>query len=232
MNMDYVGTNNIIGRAETDFQEPTKPTGDQSELGEDAFLQLLVTQLSFQDPTNPMDDKELISQLAQFSSLEALNNINEEVEEISSKLDNNFLFSGLSFLGTEIKAPGNEIFKEGDDISEVNYTLQSDSTRTYVNIFDQSGNIVNTIELGAKMSGSYTFSWDGTDFNGNKVPDGKYMLHFGGEGQNGEPVLIDTEVSGKVVGISQQEDTIYLRLEDGREVPMDQVSEVSTSQDH
>ncbi|GAB6161879.1 flagellar hook assembly protein FlgD [Desulfothermus naphthae] len=226
MNLDYVGTQNIIGRAETDFVSST-PTGPQSELGEDAFLQLLITQLQLQDPTNPMDDKELTAQLAQFSSLEALNNIQETVEQIASNFDNTNFLSGLNFLGTEIRAPGNEIVKQDGEISQVTYQLNGDSIRTYVNIFDQYGNIVNTIELGAKNEGSYTFQWDGKDFDGNILPDGHYSVYFGAEGADEEPVLINTEVNGKVVGVTKQDSNIILELEDGREVSMDKVESVT-----
>ena len=226
MNLDYVGKENILGRAETDFVK-TKATGTQSKMGKDAFLQLLVTQLKLQDPTNPLDDKQLTAQLAQFSSLEALNNIQNTVEKLASKFDDSNILSGLKFLGTEVRAPGNEIVKQDGEISQVTYKLNGDATRTYVNIFDQYGNIVNTVELGPKNQGTYTFEWDGKDFDGNVLPDGQYSLAFGAEGPDGESVLIDTEVYGKVVGVTKQDSNIILELEDGRKVSMDQVESVS-----
>ncbi len=232
MNLGYIGKDQLLGRAETDFKKEEKHTGTQSKLGRDAFLKLLVTQLKYQDPTSPMDDKEMTAQLAQFSSLESLNNIDKGIEDISSKLDDKSIFSGINFLNTEIKAPGHEISKQGKDISNVTYTLKGDTARTYVNIFDQSGNILNTVELGPKKAGSYSFTWDGKDFNGNKAPDGKYVVSFGGEDKNGKSVLIDTQVYGKVVAITKRDNNIYLRLADGREIAMDQVSDVSTSDNH
>jgi len=226
MNLDYVGKENILGRTETDFVK-TKATGTQSKMGRDAFLQLLVTQLKLQDPTNPLDDKQLTAQLAQFSSLESLNNIQDTVERIDSKLNESNILSGLKFLGTEVRAPGNEIVKQDGEISQVTYKLNGDATRTYVNIFDQYGNIVNTVELGPKNQGTYTFEWDGKDFDGNVLSDGQYSLAFGAEGTDGESILIDTEVYGKVVGVTKQDSNIILDLEDGRKVYMDQVESVS-----
>ena len=228
MNLDYVGKENILGRAETDFVK-TKTTGTQSKMGKDAFLQLLVTQLKLQDPTNPMDDKQLTAQLAQFSSLESLNNIQNTVEKIASKFDDTNILSGLKFLGTEVRVSGKEIIKQDGKISQVIYKLNGDATRTYVNIFDQYGNIVNTVELGPKNQGTYTFEWDGKDFDGNVLPDGQYSLAFGAERVNGESVLIDTEVYGKVVGVTKQDSNIILELEDGRKVSMDKVESVSYS---
>jgi flagellar basal-body rod modification protein FlgD len=61
---------------------PSRTTG----LGREAFLQLLVTQLAHQDPTQPQEDGEFIAQLAQFSSLEQLTNIQQTLTKISTAL--------------------------------------------------------------------------------------------------------------------------------------------------
>lgn len=227
MSLEYTGIDNILGRAEIDFQEE-KLTGTQSKLDKDAFLQLLVTQLTLQDPTNPFDDKELTAQLAQFSSLESLNNINESVNSILDTLDNNSILSAVKFLDTYVVAPGNEISKQDENITKIEYQLQDKSVKTYVNIFDESGNIVNTIDLGAKLPGTYTFQWDGKDFNGNDLPDGIYNVRFGAEGENGEPILISTKASGKVVGVSKENNSVMLTLEDGREVSLNDITEVTS----
>ncbi len=224
----YPDASNLLGRAETDFYNKQKPTGTDSKMGEDAFLKLLVTQLSHQDPTDPMDDKELTSQLAQFSSLEQLSNINEGIKDLSKKMQENSLLNGLGFLGNKVTAKGDEVTKKGDDISSVFYKLEGDANRVYVNVFDKEGKIINTVELGSKKAGEYTFTWDGRDFYGRKVPDGTYKLSFGAEGTDGKSVLIDTEVSGKVVGITTKDGSTYLKLEDGREVPLSMIDEVTT----
>ncbi len=223
----YAGADKILGRAETDFKKQ-KPTGTASKMGEDAFLHLLVTQLSLQDPTDPMDDKELTAQLAQFSSLEQLTNINEGIKDLAQKMEDNPMLTGLGFLGNKVRATGDEISKNGDEISTVFYRLQGDANRVYVNIFDAQGNIINTVELGSKKEGEYTFHWDGRDFYGHMVPDGTYKVSFGAEGVDGNSVLVNTEVSGKVVGLSNEKNTTYLKLEDGREVPLSMVKEVTT----
>ncbi len=150
------------------------------------------------------------------------------MEVISSKLDNNTILSGVKFLGTQVRAPGKEIVKQDSNISQVTYTLDGNSIRTYVNIFDRHGNIVNTVELGPKSEGTYDFKWDGKDFNGNILPDGHYFLSFGAEGDNGEGILVNSEVYGKVVGITKDGTSLVLRLDDGREVPMDTVDSVGS----
>lgn len=86
----------------SNYQKPTRQTGN-SELGKDAFLQLLITQLQHQDPTNPMDDREFISQMAQFSSLEQMQNMTKAMESLLASQQQTQLMNYSTFIGKEIK---------------------------------------------------------------------------------------------------------------------------------
>src|ERR1700741_3407172 len=81
VNTKPVNTNVTNDLYYSNYKKPTKQTGN-SDLGKDAFLQLLITQLQHQDPTNPMDDREFISQMAQFSSLEQMQNMTKAIESL------------------------------------------------------------------------------------------------------------------------------------------------------
>ena len=76
---------------------------DNSTLGKDAFLQILITQLQNQDPTNPMDDREFISQMAQFSSLEQMQNMTKAMESLLDSQKQTQLMSYTSFVGKDVK---------------------------------------------------------------------------------------------------------------------------------
>ncbi|MGE7110873.1 flagellar hook assembly protein FlgD [Lysinibacillus sp. NPDC047702] len=86
----------------SNYQKPTRQTGN-SELGKDAFLQLLITQLQHQDPTNPMDDREFISQMAQFSSLEQMQNMTKAMESLLASQQQTQLMNYSTFIGKEVK---------------------------------------------------------------------------------------------------------------------------------
>ena len=108
------------------YKSPTKETGN-SALGKDAFLQLLVTQLQNQDPTNPMDDRDFIAQMAQFSSLEQMQNMTKTMESLLVSQQQTQLMSYTTFIGKEVKwhelteekdQTGNYITNEGTGVVE------------------------------------------------------------------------------------------------------------------
>ena len=99
---------------------PTKVTtsSDNSYLGKDAFLQILIAQLQNQDPTDPMDDKEFISQMAQFSSLEQMQNMTTAMENLLTSQEETQLMSYTNFVGKDVKwhEATNELDTTGDPI--------------------------------------------------------------------------------------------------------------------
>ena len=94
-------------------QPKISKTGDNSTLGKDAFLNILITQLQNQDPTKPMDDKEFISQMAQFSSLEQMQNMTTAMQNLLVSQNETQLMGYTSFIGKEVK--WHEVTSEFDD---------------------------------------------------------------------------------------------------------------------
>ncbi len=217
----------IIGRAEQEFftNNPyAARTG--SNLGKDDFLTLLVTQLSHQDPLNPMDDKEFVSQLAQFSSLEQLTNINEGVGTMNDAKLQEQMYNAVNFIGKEVRAQGNTLTLDDGNASSIYFALGASMAKGYVNIYDSEMNLVRTESLGAKQAGEYEFVWDGKDYSGKSMIDGPYYITMAAEGQDGAPIMVYTEVSGKVAGVQRDGNEQWLRLADGRFVKFADVREV------
>lgn len=220
-------TSAILGQAEREFEiYQDHPTRGNADLGKDAFLQLLVTQLTNQDPLNPMEDKEFVAQLTQFSSLEQLTNISEGIEGMADSTQREEQLSSVGYLGKDVRASGDTIAKSGDSISTLYFDLDEPIVGGYVNIFDSGGNILNTLTLGAMQAGTYQVEWDGTDYDGNTAPDGVYYTAMAAEAPDGSAVLVDTDVAGRVTGIHTDESGTYLRLSDGRVVNFTNVKEV------
>lgn len=217
--------NNVLGRAENEFQKAATKGGN-ADLDKDAFLTLLVTQLKYQDPLNPMDDKEFVAQLAQFSSLEQLMSINTGITGMNEASKQQQMISAVSFIGKDILASGDQISKIGDATSKLFFSIKEPIANGVINVFNANNELVRTEFIGSRQAGGYEYQWDGKDHNGQSMPEGLYKIAMAGESGDGKPVLISTEVSGRVVGVETINGTHYLRMQDGRVVQFLNVSVV------
>ena len=225
-------TNSILGQAEREFDiHNSNPTKGNSELGKDAFLQLLVVQMQNQDPLNPMEDKEFVAELAQFSQLENLQNIESGISNMNEASTRNEMTNAVGFIGKEVRAQGSTVTKSGDSVSTLYFDLEDPIGGGFVNIFDKNGEMVHTMKLNQMQAGEYSVTWDGKDYYGKVMPDGQYKIAMAAEGLDGSPVLVSTDVSGKVTGVvSDSEGGFVLKLEDGRAVDFQNIKEVTDTQ--
>ena len=196
------------------------------ELDKDAFLKLLITQFQHQDPLNPMEDKEFIAQLAQFSALEQSMALNDSMGKLIVSTDYQTTISITSYIGKEVTGRGLGVSKKEGDISLIKYGAGEAVSDCYVNIVDAAGQVVSTVQLGARAAGIHEFNWDGKSSNGSDAADGVYTAAFSGKNEAGEPVFIDTSVSGRVTGTSFYNGEYFLRMSDGRSMSLGNVVEV------
>ena len=199
-------------------------------MGKDDFLKLLVTQLNYQDPLDPMDNQEFSAQLAQFSALEQLHNVNANLENglktdasLERILDR---VLSASFIGREIKAYGTQITLTSGRSDAIEFDLTDRAAHVVIDIGDASGNAVATLELGDRRSGHHEFSWDGKDHFGNIVPDGIYTYTVRAVDVEGSQVPVASYITGEVQGVSYQKEGQAVLIIEGRKVPLDQVLEV------
>lgn len=207
----------------------TSGTTGGSELGKEDFLKLLVTQFQYQDPLNPMEDKEFIAQLAQFSALEQQMTMNESMQQMVEVQERQQMISAASYIGREVSARGYgiSVADKGKTVTSLEYALGSASASTYVNIFDAAGSLVTSINLGPKAAGQHSFTeWNATDSSGGTVPDGTYTFYLVAKDADGNPIETDTSVTGIVKGVTVYNGSQILTFEDGRMVELANVREV------
>ncbi|MFW6178197.1 MAG: flagellar hook assembly protein FlgD [Desulfohalobiaceae bacterium] len=217
------GMDHLLGQAEEEFAEEP---GGSSELDRDSFLKILLTQLETQDPTDPMKDRDFVAQLAQFSSLEQLINLNDGMENMQETKLQDRMLGALSFVGKDVRAEGGQIQKDDSGTSTVTYELQEPAQEVTFDIYDQEGNIVASVNEGAQAEGEASFQWDGTNYQGQEVQDGLYTVEPRAEGKDGQSLEVATDVSGRVDGVQMEEESIVLTLADGRQVQLSQVKEM------
>jgi len=224
--MGYVdNTGAILGAQEKRLAESNTPE-HKTSLDQDDFLTILVAQLTHQDPLSPMQDADMTSQLAQFSSLEQLTNINSGIKGMSENMTRSDMLSAVSYIGKEVKAEGYKLSISDGNVSTIYYGMGEPVTGIKMNIYDGEGAIIRTIELGSKEAGSYQYEWDGKNEGGEKMPDGIYGIGMLGEDTKGKPVMIQTEISGTVDAVVNEGGKQYLRLKDGRFLSFLNVKEI------
>jgi flagellar basal-body rod modification protein FlgD len=204
------------------------PSKDSS-LGKDDFLSLLVTQLQNQDPLNPMDSTAFTSQLAEFSSLEQLNNVNKNLEYLQMYQSSINNAQAVSFIGKNVYALGNSIQLEGGDNEEIHFELSLDSSSVFINIYNEAGSLVKYIENGPMGEGDQSVEWDGTDNGGYTLPEGIYKFEVMAADVNGDKVPTATHINERVTGVTFKNGVTYL-VAGGMKIPIGDVIEVSEEQ--
>lgn len=181
---------------------PVDQAKGKSSLGKDDFMKLMISQMKYQDPTNPMDSSQFSAQLAQFSSLEQLTNMNESLKTsinanyLLTKSVNNTMSTAL--IGKDIKLGGSGIIYNGQKDVSLGYKLPSDGKEVTMKIYDGNGKLVKTIENMDSSAGSHKLSWDFSDDNGNKLPEGNYSFEVTAKSTNGENMATEIFKYGNI----------------------------------
>jgi flagellar basal-body rod modification protein FlgD len=198
-------------------------------LGKDDFLNLLVTQLQNQDPLNPADSTEFTAQLAQFSSLEQLNNINDNLENM--KLFQNAVTNSqaVSFIGKTITATGNTLQLKDGQPAVCHFELGFAAANAVITVYDASGDFVKAFETGPLQSGRQTAVWDGTDRSGNQAPPGLYRFEMQAVDANNVSIGVTPLISSIVTGVSLKNQTASL-ITELQTIAIDDVIDVSETQ--
>jgi len=210
------------------YNEPVNETSYEKELGRDAFLRLLVAQLEHQDPLNPMESSEFTAQLAQFSSLEQLFNINDNLEAIKDTKDEQVPENLLDYIGKEVRSDQNSIAVYNGKGSGVSYSL-AEPGDVIISIFNSQGSEVRTIYQRDQESGEHDFYFDGQNNNGDPVPDGEYSFTVQAVDTAGSPIAVNSGLSGLVTAVTYQGNIPYLVVGDQLISPQ-YITEVSLGQ--
>jgi len=188
------------------LQQSSSNTLSNDALGKTDFLNLLVTQLRHQNPLEPLKQEEYAAQLAQFSSLEQLSNLNDGFDQMyASNLQlNQSITNALSanLIGKNLRGVGNQLTYDAHGDNRIRYQLGADAQKVGIKIKDSQGNVLGQISLGAQGAGVHTWEWDGRLDGSQTATDGEtYTYEVTAKDSDDEVIAVSPLIEGKITGV-------------------------------
>lgn len=197
LSSDYVSGLGLASYAGVD----DSAAAPSDELGQEEFLNLMITQLTNQDPTNPTDNQDFIAQMAQFSTLTGIQELTSAFEDLSETLAQGQTLQAAALVGEDVLAPADSAqLLEGQGLSGA-VDLTASTGQVTVGIYDQGGALVKSLELGTLSAGLQEFVWDGLREDGSSAPAGTYAVRVTGQVE-GATQALDALLSGQVRSVS------------------------------
>jgi flagellar basal-body rod modification protein FlgD len=205
----------------------TVKAGD--ELGKDDFLNLLVTQLQYQDPLNPMDSADFTAQLAQFSSLEQLTNMSTQLGELTATQTALTNSQAVAYIGRTVLSNGNASHIAEGLADPLQVNLSAPAAEVFISVYDTTGALRSTFSAHDMDAGRGTIEWTGTDMNDNPLPDGNYWFEVAAVDGAGEEIEAAPLSSGRVSGVTFNSGEAALVV-NGQSIRLDDIIEVVQGQ--
>lgn len=193
-----------------------------NELGQSAFLELMIAQLNNQDPLSPQNNTEFVAQLAQFSSVEGLERLNNNFQGFTNNFMSNQALQASSLVGRSVTVPAESTRLMPEGIISGNVNVPRSTPDLSVSIYDSSGALVSRYPVGSVPAGSMVFRWDGQylEVNGElsewaaeaMAPAGEYRFEVHAT-QDGKNEQLQTALSANVNSVTLGADgTLTLNL--------------------
>ena len=181
------------------------------------FLKMLTVQLQNQDPLNPMDNAEMTSQLAQLNQVDGINRLNTTMTALMTQMQAASFMNLSASVGKTAMVAGQDFYYTGQPMSLGVKTQDAVASMT-AQITTASGQVIDSVDLGAASAGISEFIWDGRDSQGNAVQTGGYKLQITAKDLQGASVDPQALVSAQVASVGQEGADLKVGLSDGRKV--------------
>lgn len=202
------------------------PTSAGSQVSQDDFLKLMVTQLQNQDPLSPMSNGEFLTQIAQFTSASGIDQLQSSFQQFQTSMQTNQALQAASLVGRQVIVQSDQGYLPANDQMDATVHLSTSVGNLTVSVLDNAGQLVRKVELGQHTAGDVAFQWDGKDDQGQPMPAGSYQLKAQAD-VNGQsvsmPIRSTATVNSVMLGSAQGP---QLDLEGLGTVSLDAITEV------
>ncbi len=232
--MDIINAAMIRQRTDADAAAAAKANAEiakKTELNQEDFLTLMITQLKNQDPFKPLEPAQYVGQLAQFSQVSGLADMNKQISSLTASLRGNQVLDGASLIGRAVIAPGSTIYLPEAVEGEVRgpqglINVPAGASSVQLLVKDGSGALIKTQALDNER-GAHAFAWDGTTDDGTAADAGAYRIEVVARVGN-QNVSLQTSVAARVSSVSLDPATGTLTLDTDSlgEIAIDDVERV------
>lgn len=184
-------TTNVTNNNYIDSLKWQNPTGvpepnNNDQLTQEDFFALLTQQLSYQDPTKPADNDQMIAQMTSFSMADGISQLNTNFESFASNMTSNSALQASTLVGKDALVPSNVLELSEGKVSKGSIALDTSAQNVTVKITNEAGEVVRILDVGSQAAGAAKFEWDGKDQSGNPLPPGNYGMAAEGRVADGE----------------------------------------------
>ncbi len=182
--------------------KPAKPREIKKTLGKDDFMRIMVTQMQHQDPSQPFKAEQFAQEMAQYASVEQLQNINTSVGKLMNQNQPLERLAMTNMIGKTIVVDRDRFPHAEGNRESVNFAIPRDAKNVKVSLLSDSGEIVAERELGELKAGESSFDWDGMKMNTLPAKAGTYTLKVEATDQRGGTIETNSQGTANVVGVS------------------------------
>ncbi len=165
-----------LGISSTANTAAANATSNSTTLGQADFLKLMTAQMKNQDPFDPVDNTQMVAQMAQFSSLAGITEMSSTLKAISDKLGATTTSDAVSYVGRTVLTAGNVAYGRSSGGIAGAIELGGDATSVNVTITDANGQVLHSEDLGAQEAGTISYDWDGKDATGTDAGTGPFVV--------------------------------------------------------
>jgi flagellar basal-body rod modification protein FlgD len=211
-------------------QEAAKSASSSATMGQSAFLKLFTTQLTNQDPTDPVKNEAFVAQLAQFSQLEASTAMKASMETMVSTMSGDRMLGAASLIGKTVSVPDGPVAVTDTTVAQGVINLPSGADGIRLQVFNDKGALVRTQIIGAQPVGDFTLAWDGMTDGGAAAPNGsyRYVATVNSAGKTSTPTVNTFATVRSVASSATGDGTLLLEVDGGKTVNLADVKRVGS----
>ncbi len=172
VNSDYF--NGLIGASQTSTSQTAE--SNSTALTQEDFFSLLTQQLAYQDPFEPADNSEMVSQMTSFSTSEGINSMSAQLASLNEVMTSNQALQASTLVGQKVLLPSNEAYWDQTDAVDGVIVAGEGADNVKVRVEDGTGQLIREITLEGSKRGNVPFSWDGLKDNGEPAATGTYQF--------------------------------------------------------